>query len=602
MDQNTLEYIKTKLTLVPKLPGCYQMFDKHKEIIYVGKAKILHNRLRSYFSGTHDAKTTRMLMDVVDFEYIITKTETEAFLLECNYIKEYRPKYNILLMDDKSYPYICLTNETHPRLLMVRDVRKMKKKEQKLFGPFPNATSCRSTVEVLNKIYPFRKCKTIPKKSCLYYDIKQCLAPCINNITKEDYEQFISSVIKFLNGNNDELLKDLKQKMFAASEEMDYEKALEYRDIINSIENLQSEQKMTLTDGINRDIFGYYEKNGIIAIQVLHMREGKVIERTGEVFDIYDDINDVLQYYIYHFYDNNTLPKEILIPYFEGYKILEEILPTKIIMPIKGTKKQLVDLVCENAKNNLDNLQKLRLIKLSKTKEPLIELSEILNINYPRVIELFDNSNIQGASAVSGMVVYIDGVPSRKDYRKYKIKTVKGADDYHTMQEVIQRRYSRVLKDNLRKPNLIIVDGGKTQVNAAMIILDKLSITDIDLIGLLKDDNHKTRGIIKYNKETNTYDEYILDKKTNLYLLLEAMQDEVHRYAITFFKQTHGKNTITSSLDNIPGLGKQRKKKLLENFDTIEDIKNASIEKLKSLGIPEKLAVTIKETLKNRDN
>lgn len=597
MDQKILEHIKQKLTLVPKLPGCYQMLDQHKEIIYVGKAKILQNRLKSYFTGTHDAKTTRMLMDVVDFEYIITETETEAFLLECNLIKENRPKYNILLMDDKSYPYICLTNEEHPRLFMVRDVRKMKKKEQKLYGPFPNATNCRSTVELLNKIYPFRKCKTIPKKSCIYYDIKQCLAPCVNKICKKDYEEYISSINKFLNGNDKELLKELKQKMYQASEELDYEKALEYRNIISSIESLQTDQKMTLNDGINRDIFGYYEKNGIIAIQVLHMREGKVIERTGEVFDIYDDINDVLQYYIYHFYDNNTLPKEILIPYFERYKILEELLSTKIIMPIKGIKKQLVNLVCENAKNNLDNLQKLRLMKMSKTKEPLIELSKLLNINYPKVIELFDNSNIQGESAVSGMVVYVDGTPSPKDYRKYKIKTVVGADDYHTMQEVIHRRYSRVLKDNLRKPNLIIVDGGKTQVKAAGIVLDKLSITDIDLIGLLKDDNHKTKGIIKYNKNTKEYEEYILDKKTNLYLLLEAMQEEVHRFAITFFKQTHSKTIITSKLDDIEGLGKQRKKILLQEFDSIEDIKNASIDKLKSLGIPEKLAIKIKETL-----
>ena len=290
MDQKTLENIKQKLTLVPKQPGCYQMLDKHKEIIYVGKAKILQNRLKSYFTGTHDAKTTRMLMDVVDFEYIITETETEAFLLECNLIKEHRPKYNILLMDDKSYPYICLTNEEHPRLFMVRDVRRMKKKEQKLYGPFPNATNCRLTVELLNKIYPFRKCKTIPKKSCIYYDIKQCLAPCINKITKKDYEEYIYSINKFLNGNDKELLNELKQKMYKASDELDFEKALEYRNIISGIENLQTDQKMTLNDGINRDIFGYYEKNGIIAIQVLHMREGKVIERTGEVFDIYDDI------------------------------------------------------------------------------------------------------------------------------------------------------------------------------------------------------------------------------------------------------------------------------------------------------------------------
>lgn len=600
MDEKVHEHIKTKLTLVPKLPGCYQMKNIDNEIIYVGKAKVLQNRLKSYFTGSHDAKTTWMLQDVVDFEYIITGSEAEAFLLECNFIKENRPKYNILLMDDKTYPYICLTNEEHPRLIMTRDVAKYKKKvefnKQRIFGPFPNVSACRDMVEILNKLFPLRKCKTIPKKSCIYYDIHQCLAPCINHVVRKDYDPYLASMVKFLGGNNNELVASLETKMEEASNNLDFEAAINYRDLINSIESLQSKQTMDLTDGMTRDIFGYYEKDGVVALQVLHMRLGKIIERTGQVFDVYDNLEDLLLYYIYHFYDNSPQPNEILIPYIEGHQMLDELLKTKVLVPIKGTKKKLVKLVCDNAKNNLDNLQKLKLIKLSKTKEPLEELSKLLNIQYPKVIELFDNSNIQGSSAVSAMVTYVDGVASPKDYRKYKIKTVVGADDYHTMQEVIFRRYSRVIKDNLRKPQLIIVDGGKTQVSAALAILNKLEIKDINLIGLVKDDNHKTRGIM-----TKDFQEIDIDKHGNLYLLLEAMQDEVHRFAITFFKQTHSKTSFASKLDEIEGVGKARKQILLENFDSLEDIKNASIERLKALGINEQLAKKIKDSLDNRD-
>ena len=364
--------------------------------------------------------------------------------------------------------------------------------------------------------------------------------------------------------------------------------------MLNSLEVLSDKQKMTLNDGVTRDIFGYAVKDELINIQIFHMRNGKIIERSGEVFDLIDSPQEMLMTYIVEFYslDNSLIPSEVLIPYVEDVELLKDLLETKVYIPIKGIKKQLVDLVKENALTNLDNLQKERLIKISKTTDTLEELAKLLNIKYPKVIELFDNSNIMGTSSVSAMVTYIDGVPSYKDYRKYKIKTVDGADDYHTMQEVTERRYSRVLKDNLRKPNLIIADGGKTQVKAIKEVLDKLGITDINLMGLVKDDKHRTRAIVDINGK-----EIPVDKKSNLFLLLEAMQNEVHRFAITFFKKVHTESALSSVLDEIEGIGKERKKKLLEHFDSIEEIKNASIEELRFLGINKKVAANLLETL-----
>ncbi len=586
---------KDKLRLVPGKPGCYQMKDKDGTIIYVGKAKNLHNRLNSYFTGSHDAKTTKMVSMVDDFEYIITSSEKEAFLLEINFIKEYHPKYNIMLMDGKTYPYICLTNETHPRVIMTREIGSLKRKNKhKLFGPYPNVKACRETVEIINKIYPLRKCKNIPKKYCLYYTMNECLAPCVNKVTKEEYAPIVNNINRFLNGNDTEFINILKNKMNEASENLEFEKAIEYREMLNSLEVLSDKQKMTLNDGVTRDIFGYAVKDELINIQIFHMRNGKIIERSGEVFDLIDSPQEMLMTYIVEFYslDNSLIPSEVLIPYVEDVELLKDLLETKVYIPIKGIKKQLVDLVKENALTNLDNLQKERLIKISKTTDTLEELAKLLNIKYPKVIELFDNSNIMGTSSVSAMVTYIDGVPSYKDYRKYKIKTVDGADDYHTMQEVTERRYSRVLKDNLRKPNLIIADGGKTQVKAIKEVLDKLGITDINLMGLVKDDKHRTRAIVDINGK-----EIPVDKKSNLFLLLEAMQNEVHRFAITFFKKVHTESALSSVLDEIEGIGKERKKKLLEHFDSIEEIKNASIEELRFLGINKKVAANLLETL-----
>ncbi len=594
--EEILQQIKTKLSLVPKKPGCYQMYNAKGEIIYVGKAKILQNRLKSYFTGSHDAKTTRMLQDVVNFEYIITHSELEAFLLESNFIKKNRPKYNILLMDDKSYPYILITNEENPRLVMTRDVKKEhKKKNQYLFGPYPNAKACRDIVEILNKVYPFRKCHNIPNKACLYSHLNQCLAPCINKCSRNDYTESIKSAMRFLNGSSGELTTILKQKMEEASNNLEFEQAMEYRDTINSINEIVEKQTMELNDGLSKDIFGYYSKDGLVAIQVLHMRSGKIIERSGEIFDLIGEIDEAILSYIYQFYDdtNNLVPKEIIIPYLEEYQILSEFLTTKVIVPVKGIKKQLLNNVMENAKNNIDNLQKMRLIEIEKTKKPLEDLAKLLDINYPKVIELFDNSNIQGATPVSAMVRYVDGKPSYKDYRKYKVKTVKGPDDYHTMMEVIERRYKRLLVENANLPDMIIVDGGKTQVKAASIVLKKLNIeNEITLIGLLKDDHHRTRGMVDRN-----FNEIFIDKKSDLFLLLEAMQDEVHRFAITFFKTRHNKLSMTSILDEIPGIGKQRKKLLLETYGTVDEIKHTTVEKLKSLGMPGKLAKELLETL-----
>ena len=591
-----MKKFKDKLSLVPTLPGCYQMKNKDGIIIYVGKAKILQNRLKSYFTGSHDAKTTRMLQDVVNFEYIITHSELEAFLLESNFIKKNRPKYNILLMDDKSYPYILITNEENPRLVMTRDVKKEhKKKNQYLFGPYPNAKACRDIVEILNKVYPFRKCHNIPNKACLYSHLNQCLAPCINKCSRNDYTESIKSAMRFLNGSSDELTTILKQKMEEASNNLEFEQAMEYRDTINSINEIVEKQTMELNDGLSKDIFGYYSKDGLVAIQVLHMRSGKIIERSGEIFDLIGEIDEAILSYIYQFYDdtNNLVPKEIIIPYLEEYQILSELLTTKVIVPVKGIKKQLLNNVMENAKNNIDNLQKMRLIEIEKTKKPLEDLAKLLDINYPKVIELFDNSNIQGATPVSAMVRYVDGKPSYKDYRKYKVKTVKGPDDYHTMMEVIERRYKRLLVENANLPDMIIVDGGKTQVKAASIVLKKLNIeNEITLIGLLKDDHHRTRGMVDRN-----FNEIFIDKKSDLFLLLEAMQDEVHRFAITFFKTRHNKLSMTSILDEIPGIGKQRKKLLLETYGTVDEIKHTTVEKLKSLGMPGKLAKELLETL-----
>ena len=594
-----MDIIKEKLKLLPQLPGCYLMKNADGEIIYVGKAKNLANRVKSYFTGKHNLKTEKLVENIRDFEYIITSSDTEAYLLEINLIKENHPKYNIMLMDDKTYPYIYLTDEKDPRLIVTRDPAKYKKRAKgALFGPYPNATAVNKTVDMLNKLYPLRKCRNVPKTKCLYYSLGQCLAPCINKVEKEEYAKIKAEIIALLKKGNSEQIKLIEQKMNEASENLEFEKAIMYRDIIKNLDELNNQQKMTSNDLGNRDIFGYAIKNDLINIQVFHVRFGKVIMRSGETFELVDSVDEMLTSYILQFYQlpSNIIPDEILIPPLDTKDILEKALSAKIIVPIIGDKKKILDLANLNALNTLDTNNQIRLNKYKKTKEPLFDLAKILNIEYPKRIEIFDNSNISGSFAVSGMVVYVDGIPSKKDYRKFKIKTVVGADDFHTMIEVITRRYIRLKEENKAFPNLLILDGGAPQVKAAQTALEKIGVK-LNLMGLVKDDNHHTRAIVD-----NTLKEIQIEKSSPLFLLLEAMQDEVHRYAITFFRKTIAKSVTSSILDGIEGVGKMRKIKLLQSFDNIYDLLNASDEKIKALGIPKDVIERIKNKLKEQQD
>ena len=548
------EKIKFKLKTLPKKPGSYQYKDKSGEIIYVGKAKNLYNRVRSYFIGSHDAKTTKLVSEIDDLEYIITSTETEALILEINLIKKYNPKYNINLTDDKQYPYILITNELHPRILYTRDIKKSK---GKVYGPYPNAKAAREVVDLLNRLYPFRKCNKIPKKECLYYHINQCLAPCINKISKEEYDNLKVKLNSILKGNVQDEIKTLNVLMNEASQELNFEKAIEYRNIIDALNQVSERQKMEgYLDDI--DCFAYYANDEYISIQVFHLRESKLIERNAYLFDNDGNEKDKFQEFIYNFYlvENNPLPKNIyvkdanieeMIEVFKNYSYNVNIMIPKI-----GKKKELVDLVFDNAKNKIETLIKKKDIEYKKTNGACIELSEILGFEI-HTIEAFDNSNIQGASPISAMVSFVDGKPNKKGYRKYKIKTVVGANEAKTMYEVVTRRY----KDLETLPDLIIMDGGIIQVNSCKKALQDIN-KDIKVLGLIKDDNHKTRSLLYEGKE------FEIDKRSFLFKMLEFIQEEVHRYAITFFRSTHNKNLFSSKLDNIKGIGKVKKNQILK--------------------------------------
>lgn len=556
---------REKLNNLPKKPGCYIMYNKDKEIIYVGKAKNLFNRVRSYFRGSHDAKTTKLVSNITDFEYIITSSETEALILEINLIKKHNPKYNISLTDDKQYPYICVSDEEHPRLYYTRDLSK----PGKYYGPYPNSLAAKEVVDFLNRIYPLRKCRVLPKKECLYYHIGQCLAPCINKVEQDTYDKLINDIHTFLKGNIKELQRYLEDMMYKASEELKFEKAIEYRNLIVDLNTIAIKQKMEL-DIDDTDVFNYFVDQGYISIQVFHIRGRKTVERNGFLFELLDSAEDLFINFLVQFYfvQNNPLPKEILIPEVD-FTIVPEDVKKKITIPKIGKKKDYLNLVYENAKEKLTVLMNQEKIKFDRTMGAVIELGSILKIPELRRIEAFDNSNIQGTSSVSAMVSYLDGLPDKKNYRKFKIKTVEGANDYQTMYEVITRRYSRLSADSLKLPDLIIVDGGQIQVNSALEALSKLEIK-IPVLGLGKDEKHKTSYLYYENQAI------VIDKKSNLFFFLENLQDEVHRYAITFHHLVHSKNTFSSKLDNIKGIGKVKKKQILlalkeSNFQSFED-------------------------------
>lgn len=546
------EIVREKLKTLPQKPGCYQMKNINNEIIYVGKAKNLANRVKSYFTGSHDAKTTKMVSCINDFEYIITGSETEAFILEMNLIKKYHPKYNIMLMDDKRYPYICISSEVHPRLFYTRDLNK----KAKYFGPYPNGKAAKDITNLLNKIYPLRKCNKIPKKECLYYHLGQCLAPCINKYDKSIYNDITSKITSFLKGDVSDEVKDLKEKMYEASDALNFEKAQEYLNMINDIEVLKDKQKMEI-DMVDSDIFGYVEKENHISIQVFHIRGGKMVERDGFLFDLMDSGSEMFVDFIGEFYFvyNNPLPKEILLDEVD-ISYLDERLKDLIIFPKKGKKKELVKLVTDNALEKVDILIKKEETVYKRTTGANIELSNLLGFEI-HTIEAFDNSNIQGYDSVSAMVSYVDGVKNKKGYRKFKVKTVVGADDVRTMYEIVKRRYSRLKREGGAMPDLIIMDGAINQVNFCKKALEEVGV-DIKILGLVKDDNHRTNHLI-FNDEV-----IMIDQRSNLFLFLEGIQDEVHRYAITFFRTTHGKSTMESALDGIKGIGKVKKMQILE--------------------------------------
>ena len=585
--------IDNLLLTVPHKPGCYLMKDKNGCVIYVGKSKNLKNRLSSYFKSSHTGKTMMLVRDIHTFEYILTNSEVESLLLELNLIKKYTPKYNVLYKDDKTYPYIELTNDRIPRLLIVRNPNMKKGKNRKLFGPYPNVTAAKRVVEILNRLYPLRKCSNMGKKECLYYHIGECLGYCVNDVSLDEINNMKSEIISFFNGNSEIVISKLEKKMQECSSKLQFEMALEYREILDYIKITLEKQKVELDDNYDRDIIGYYSKDNYLSINILFIRGGKLLDKKSNIFPMIDDVNEEVSNYISNFYDkHNTKVKEVIIP--DGFDnfVFSETFDLNFITPIKGTKKRILDLANDNAKNYYN--EQISLLKKDEEKlsSSLNEMANMLGIDKCNHIEMFDNSNIFGSFNVSGMVVFIDGKKAPHLYRKFKITNDKN-DDYGTMREVIYRRYFRVLRDNLDKPDLILVDGGVGQINVAREVISELGL-DIPVAGLKKDDKHSTSMLLgKYPLE-----EIEVKKDSYLFLLLTRMQDEVHRYTISYHIDIRSKGALSSILDNIDGIGEVRKKNILKKYKTINKMKDATIEELKEI-MPENIAVNFHEYLNN---
>ena len=590
-----MDHIKKKLALLPNKPGCYLMKNSDGHTIYVGKAKKLKNRVSSYFRGTHTGKTARLVREIADFEYIVVNSEKESLVLELNLIKENDPKYNILLRDDKSYPYIELTDEKVPRLNIVRNVNRKRKKHNHMYGPYPNVTAARSTVNLLNRMYPLRKCRTYNKKPCLYYHIGQCLGYCTNNIDDKLIKEMKDDIVKFLKGDHSLITKKIEDEMLDASKKLNYEKAKELKDLLDYINITLVRQQVEISDDVDRDVFGYYVDKGYISIQVFFIRGGKILERHYKIFPLVDEIDEELTRYIAKFYEKNVLlPKEILVPSIVDTNLLSDFLNCKVFAPQKGLKKNIVTMASNNAKVLLD--EKFELIERDqeKTYGANEELRKILKLDKLDRIEIFDNAHLFGSYNVSGMVVFKEGKPSKNDYRKFKISIDKN-DDYGTMKEVIYRRYFRILKDNLVKPDLVIVDGGLGQINVAREVIDSLNM-NIPVVGLKKDDHHATSKLLAFNPIV----EIDIDKKSNLFYLLERMQDEVHNFTINYHKQIRSKGSLESVLDNIEGIGTKRKNELLKKYHTITKMKKLSVQELEEI-LPEKIANNLYSFLKKYD-
>ena len=584
--------IKSKLELLPTSPGCYIHKDKNGTIIYVGKAKNLRNRVRSYFRGSHDTKTEALVSEIVDFEFIVTESNIEALLLEINLIKENKPKYNIMLKDDKSYPFIKITNERYPRLIITRQV---KKDGGLYFGPYPDVGAANEIKRLLDRIFPFRKCTNPPSKVCFYYHIGQCMAHTICKKDEAYFQSMAQEVSDFLKGQDDKIIDDLKGKMAKAAQTMEFERAAEYRDLIQAIGTLRTKQRVMAKDLQNRDVFGYYVDKGWMCVQVFFVRQGKLIERDVNLFPYYNDPDEDFLTYVGQFYQEKShlVPNEILIPQDIDEEAVKALVDTKIIKPQRGEKKQLVNLAIKNARVSLE--QKFNLLEKSveKTQGAIENLGRLLQIPTPVRIESFDNSNIMGTSPVSAMVVFVNGKPSKKDYRKYKIKTVIGPDDYASMREVIRRRYGRVQRDGLTPPDLIVIDGGQGQVNIAKQVIQEELGLDIPIAGLQKNDKHQTHELL-FGDPLEVVE---LSRNSQEFFLLQRIQDEVHRFAITFHRQLRSKNSFSSQLDGIDGLGPKRKQNLMKHFKSLTKIKEASVDEIVEVGVPRAVAEAVQRKL-----
>lgn len=584
--------IQSKLELLPTSPGCYIHKDKNGTIIYVGKAKNLRNRVRSYFRGSHDTKTEALVSEIVDFEFIVTESNIEALLLEINLIKENQPKYNIMLKDDKSYPFIKITNETYPRLIITRQVRK---DGGLYFGPYPDVGAANEIKRLLDRLFPFRKCTNPPEKVCFYYHLGQCKAHTICKVDSQYFKELAQEVAAFLKGQDDQIIEDLRGKMAGAAQAMEFEKAAEYRDLIQSIGTLRTKQRVMAKDLQNRDVFGYYVDKGWMCVQVFFVRQGKLIERDVNLFPYYNDPDEDFLTYIGQFYQEKShlKPNEILIPADIDEEAVRAMVDTKVLKPQRGEKKQLVNLAIKNARVSLQQKFDLLEKSIEKTQGAIENLGQLLNIPTPVRIESFDNSNIMGTSPVSAMVVFVNGKPSKKDYRKYKIKTVVGPDDYASMREVIKRRYSRVIRDGLTPPDLIVIDGGQGQVNVAKEVIQEQLGLDIPIAGLQKNDKHQTHELL-FGDPLQVVE---LSRNSQEFFLLQRIQDEVHRFAITFHRQLRSKNSFSSQLDGIEGLGPKRKQNLMKHFKSLTKIKEASVDEIVEVGVPRAVAEAVQEKL-----
>ena len=583
---------KDKLSLVPHKPGSYQMLDKIGNIIYVGKAKDLNKRLSSYFNRIHTGKTGKMVSLIEDFKYIVASSELEAFIIEINLIKEFNPKYNIMLTDVKSYPYIEYISKPYPRLKVSRYLNVKKKDKKLLFGPYPNAIAARRIVNLLNRLYPLKKCEN-GRELCLYYHIGECLGYCKKNIDQDKLSKMEDEILSFLRGN-DKILRDkIMDNINRYSESLNFEMALELKKELEYIDVIMDKQKVELHDFVNRDVWSYYINNGYLSIETLFIRNGKLLNHKNVIYPINLDIEDEIESYIVRFYGRNEIPKEVLIPEGISLENLSNMIDTNFIIPLKGVKKDLIKMATVNAKINLENKFAEIVKSEERTENANNELGELLGIDNLTRIDVFDNSNLFGSFAVSGMVVFENGKPKKSEYRKYKVSVDKN-DDYNTMKEILYRRYQRALVERTELPELIIVDGGENQIRAALDILSMLRL-NIKVVGLKKNDKHRTNDLIDSDLNVIT-----LDRMSNVFHFLTRMQDEVHRFTITYHRTLRSKGSISSLLDEIEGIGTVRKKALIKKFGSVAKIREASIEEISEV-IPENVALELKKFLESKD-